>query len=356
MQDALAGRLRASGLPALRPRPDARGAALRHRAALELRGDPIPLGEGLGVGDLGLVSFSALDDRRRSPTAPARRRPAARVDRPQGQGEARPRPGRASTRTRGSPPTAAASSSTSSEDNNKGDLWIRDFARGTTTRFTFEPEREFAPVWSPDGKRIAYSACSDKALGPLLEGRRRDGRAGAPAGRTTRTSIATDWSRDGTTIVFSSRGETNWDLWAMRMTGDRKPSRSARRSSSELNGTLSPDGRFLAYQSNESGRNESTCRSSRRPGASGRSPPNGGREPSWRADGRELYYRAPDAQLDGRADRDGAAFATGTPQPLFLARFAPINARSLYRPRPTASASWYSPRRDARQCRRSPWC
>ena len=72
------------------------------------------------------------------------------------------------------------------EDNNKGDLWIRDFARGTTTRFTFEPELEFAPIWSPDGKRIAYSA-QHKA--GTSTGKTPPGRASrSPCWRTTRTS------------------------------------------------------------------------------------------------------------------------------------------------------------------------
>ena len=62
--------------------------------------------------------------------------------------------------------------------------------------------------------------------------------------------------------------------------------------------------------------------------------PDGGREPYWRADGRELYYRAPDAKLMAVPVEKGAAFTTGTPQPLFQARFSPIVSRGLYRPSP----------------------
>jgi hypothetical protein len=62
--------------------------------------------------------------------------------------------------------------------------------------------------------------------------------------------------------------------------------------------------------------------------------PDGGREPFWRADGRELYYRAPDARLMAVAVEKGDTFTAGTPQPLFRARFSPVNARGLYRPTP----------------------
>jgi Tol biopolymer transport system component len=218
------------------------------------------------------------------------------------------------------------------EDADKGDIWIRDFARGTTTRFTFEPEVEFGPIWSPDGRRIAYTVQKAKmqlywkdAAGTgepelLLE--------------NGEDKFVTDWSRDGTTLVFASRGEQNWDLWAMRLTGDRKPFPLRKTKFSELNGVLSPDGQFLAFHSNESGRPEVYVQEFPEARSKWQVSTSGGREPSWRADGRELYYRSPDARLMAVPVEKSATFTTGTPVPLFQARFAPIIARALYRPAP----------------------
>jgi len=299
-------------------------------SALELRGDPIPLGEGLGIGDLGLVSISA------SSTGALAYRPgqtAVRrlvwIDR---KGQEKPAFDQERQYADVWPsPDGNRLAFDLDEDNNKGDIWIRDFARGTTTRFTFEPEREFSPVWSPDAKRIAYSV-QGKSWNLYWKDAAGTGEPELLLD-SAEDKFATDWSHDGSTIVFSSRGETNWDLWAMHV-GDRKPFALRKTKFSELNGTLSPDGRFLAYQSNESGQTEVYVQEFPEARSKWQISPDGGREPLWRADGRELYYRSPDAHLMAVAIETGSAFAAGTPQPLFVARFSPINARSLYRPSP----------------------
>jgi len=296
-------------------------------SALELRGDPIPLSEGLGTGDLGLVSISA------STTGALAYRPgqAARgrlvwIDRKGQEAPALDQEGAYGDASFS--PDGSRLVFDVAEDNDKGDIWIRDFTRGTTTRFTFEPAVEFGPVWSPDGKRIAYTVQRKKmdlfwkdAAGTgepelLLE--------------SEEDKFITDWSSDGT-LVFASRGEQNWDLWAMRVTGDRKPFPLRKTQFVDINGSLSPDGRFLAFQSNESGRHEIYVQEFPEARSKWQVSTSGGREPSWRKDGRELYYRSPDARLMAVPVERSASFTTGTPQPLFQARFAPILARSLYR-------------------------
>ena len=132
----------------------------------------------------------------------------------------------------------------------------------------------------------------------------------------------TDWSRDGTTLVFSSRGESNWDLWAMRVTGDRKPFPLRKTKFSELNGTLSPDGRFLAFQSNESGQPEVYVQEFPEARSKWQISPSGGREPLVAGGRARALLPLPRRPPDGRADREGRAFASGTPQPLFQARFS----------------------------------
>jgi dipeptidyl aminopeptidase/acylaminoacyl peptidase len=147
--------------------------------------------------------------------------------------------------------------------------------------------------------------------------------------------FVTDWTKDGAYVVFSSRGaDTGWDLWALRMTGDRKPFPLRKTKFAELNATVSPDGRFLAYQSNESGRVEIYVQEFPEAKSKWQVSPDGGREPFWRADGRELYYRAPNAKLTAVPVEKAVVFTTGTPQPLFQARFASATARGLYRPSP----------------------
>jgi len=95
---------------------------------------------------------------------------------------------------------------------------------------------------------------------------------------------------------------------------------------------FSPDGRFLAYQSNESGRSEVYVQSFPGPGGKWQISTSGGREPQWRADGKELYYRAPDQRLMAVEIQAGSGFTAGVPQPLFLGRFDVAAVRNRYLP------------------------
>ncbi len=227
------------------------------------------------------------------------------------------------------------------EDNNKGDIWIRDFARGTTTRFTFEPEAEFAPVWSPDGKRIAYSVQRKRwdlywkdAAG-----------TGEPSccWRTTKTSTSTDWSRDGR--PRASRAAASDELGPL---GDARDGRPQALPAPEGRGSSSVNGSALA-------RRQASSRSSRTSRAGteiyvqefpeARSKwqvsPSGGREPSWRADGRELYYRAPDARLMAVPVEKGACLQRRERRSRCSRRASRRSTRAASIGRaPTASASW----------------
>ena len=299
--------------------------------ALELRGDPIPVSEGLGIANLGLVSISA------SATGALAYRPGLAVERRlvwlDRKGQESPAFGKDDQYADvwPSPDGNRVAFDVVGADG-QSDIWIRDLARGTTTRFTFEPEGEIAPVWSPDGRRIAYTL-QGKSWDLYWKDAAGTGEA-EPLLENADQKFVTDWSRDGSTIVFASRNDAGWDLWAMRLTGDRKPFPLRTTKFTEVYGTLSPDGRYLAYQSNESGRTEVYVQEFPEARSKWQISQDGGLAPAWRADGRELFYRTTDGRLMAVPIEKGASFAAGTPQLLFRARFSQVTARSLFRPSP----------------------
>jgi dipeptidyl aminopeptidase/acylaminoacyl peptidase len=299
----------------------------------ELRGEPIPLGEGLGLDNVGLASISVSTGgvlAFRPGQAPRRR--LLWMDR---NGKETPalEEEREYVNTWLSPDGRRLAFDLE-EAGGKQDIWIRDFDRRTTTRFTFEPEVEFDPVWSPDGRRIVYSI-QKKRWELYVKDASGSGEAEVLL-ESDEDKFVTDWTRDGAYAVFASRSaETTWDLWALPMTGDEKKPFPLRKTKfAEQGGTVSPDGRFLAYHSNESGRTEVYVQEFPEAKSKWQVSPDGGREPFWRADGREIYYRAPDAKLMAVPIEKAATFVAGTPAPLFQARFAPVISRGLYRPTP----------------------
>jgi Tol biopolymer transport system component/predicted Ser/Thr protein kinase len=210
----------------------------------------------------------------------------------------------------------------------KLDVWIRDLRRRVSSRFTFDSEDAFAPFWSPDGKKIVYTVGNDLFV-KTSEGLGEE----KPLLKSDELKFVTDWSRDEKYIAFSSQGkDTGWDLWILPTGGDGKAAPFLRTPFAELRGVFSPDGRFLAYQSNESGRSEIYVQSFPGPGGKWQISTAGGIEPHWRGDGKELYYRAPDQKLMAVDLEGGAVLTAGTPRPLFSERFDSTAARDHYVP------------------------
>ncbi len=212
----------------------------------------------------------------------------------------------------------------------KFDVWIRDLARNVNSRFTFGGANNGNPIWSPDGSTIVFRSDRNGTF-DLFEKPASGQGEEKILFKSDEVKFATDWSRNGRYIAFSSQGaKTGWDSWALPTFGDRKPFPIVASPFAELNPVFSPDVRFVAYQSNESGSQEIYVQSF--PVASGKwqISSTGGSDPSWRADGKELFYRSADQKLMAVEIQAGETFKAGIPRPLFAARVRTGAARNKY--------------------------
>jgi serine/threonine protein kinase/Tol biopolymer transport system component len=200
-------------------------------------------------------------------------------------------------------------------DTGENDIWVLDLARGVRTRVTFGPVANVMPVWSPDGKWIAYYSLR-KGQFTLF----RKPADGSGAEETLLTDdqvplVPTDWSRDGKTLLYF-RGAVGSprEIWGLPLQGERKPFMVLPRGT---NARLSPDGHWLAYTSGESGAVEVYVVAFGGGQGKWQVSPNGGAVPHWSGDGKELYY------FDGTfsvlavpVKEAGGALQFGTPQPI----------------------------------------
>jgi eukaryotic-like serine/threonine-protein kinase len=200
-------------------------------------------------------------------------------------------------------------------------IWLLDTTRGTETRATFGKIYESTPVWSPDGAAFAFA--SAELAPPNLYLKRLDttGPAQHLFGNPAQTLFPQSWSPDGRLMVFSSTDpKTEADIWLLELSGDPKPAPLVQTRFDEAYARISPNGRWMAYTSNEAGREDVYV--VRFPDAVGKLSvsPGGGGFPVWRRDSRELFYRAPDGNLMAVPVGPGVAFTPGVPVPLFQPR------------------------------------
>jgi Tol biopolymer transport system component len=200
------------------------------------------------------------------------------------------------------------------------DIWLMDLVRGGMTRFTFDVAIDTFPVWSPDGMRIAFGSNRKGATNLYVKPSSGAG-AEQPLLETPNAKGPVDWSKDGRFLLYvEADAKSGLDLWALPVTGsDRKPIAVAKTAFAERNGQFSPNGRWVAYETtSESGQFQIVVQSFPEPTGKWQVSTGGGTQARWRADGKELYFIAPDGNLMAASITvEGSAFAAGTPVALF---------------------------------------
>jgi eukaryotic-like serine/threonine-protein kinase len=207
-------------------------------------------------------------------------------------------------------------------------VWVHDLSRGVTTRLTFEG-RNARAIWTPDGTRITYT--SAMAGSENLFWRPSDG--SGPAERLAASALTQApgaWTPDGKTLLFMvTDPTTGFDIWTLSSQGDRQPHPFLQTPFNEQYPDFSPDGRWLAYVSNQSGRAEVYVQPYPGPGARQQISVDGGTAPAWSRDGRELFYMTAPS-VGGQAAQTTMmvvpvqlkpTFTAGTPRVLFQGRY-----------------------------------
>jgi len=307
---------------------------------LQLRGEPVPLAEHVGtVGSGGYFSVSPTGvlAYRSGTTATTGTFQSSWFDR-QGKltgAAGEPSPDRGMRLS----PDAMRAAGRDAGVQGRGDIWMLELARSVRTRLTFRQNNGSFPVWSPDGNSIVFSS-GDTPLDTIYQ------KAASGAGQESELlkkpgepKFPTSWSRDGRFLLYFTvlAPQTGSDLWVLSLAGDRKPVLLLGTKFNEGYGSFSPDGRWVAYASDESGRPEIYVRPFISSGSSGPSLGDGKWQvskdgavlaqnmgpPRWRNDGKEIVFAGPNnAVMAVEVNGSGPAFQLGTPKPLFT---APLN-------------------------------
>ncbi len=200
-----------------------------------------------------------------------------------------------------------------------GDVWLFELGRGTLSRFTLEWE-SYNPIWMPDSTRVTY--VHSEGLTNSLILKPADGSGPAEELVASEHLLSpTSWSPDGTLLAYTQIDPTTRaDIWLLPLEGQRKPRAFLKTHFHEFDAVFSPDGKWLAYASDETGRNDVYVRPRTGPGGKLKISTEGGMEPQWSSSGREIFYRNGDKMMTVEV-QTGAAFNMGKPRVLFEGRF-----------------------------------
>lgn len=209
---------------------------------------------------------------------------------------------------------------------NNSDIWVYDIRLGTLTRLTFD-EHSFAPVWSPDGRKIIFASTRQTGPGMLLKTADGSGAEEFLASGKTLIEIPTSWSPDGKFLAYWTVGtDTGRDIWILPLTGERKPTPFLQTKFNEQQAAFSPDGRWLAYTSDESGRFEVYVQPFPGPAGKWQISTDGGDMPVWARNGRELFFESA-GKLMSVGVTTQASFSASAPR--FVAHMPPVLSTRL---------------------------
>jgi Tol biopolymer transport system component len=287
---------------------------------LEVTGQPFPVADGLFMSaNTGMAAYSiSVDGHLVYAAGPEERgtRVPVWVDR-NGRKSAVPVPPRSYLHPRLSPDGRELAIEVEGASH---DIFSYDFARGTLTKMSFDGASHW-PSWTPDGRRLTFRSWK---TGTMTMWWMPADRSGPPELLTKVGSMQSpeSWSPDGRTLAFTQMDnpESGSDIYVLSLDGDRTPHELVRTRFSEGSPKFSPDGRWLAYSSNESGLPEVYAMAYPGPGPKIQLSTNGGTDPIWRRDGRELYYRNGD-QMMAIDVVNGRSLTASKPRVLWTAHY-----------------------------------
>ena len=212
------------------------------------------------------------------------------------------------------------------------DVWVSDLERQITSRFTTQPPLNNVPIWSPDGRMIAFATTRNGALDIY---QREVGSTGDDQALLKLAAppivFPSDWSRDGRYLMYyRSDDKTQLDTWVLPLTGDRTPRKVLGSNFNESQGQFAPSGKWFAYVSDESSQPQVYVQAFPAPAQRVQVSTTGGTQPRWGPDGRELFYLAPDGKLMTVSVRADDTFNADAPRPLFATQLDTRSLRQTY--------------------------
>jgi serine/threonine protein kinase/Tol biopolymer transport system component len=200
------------------------------------------------------------------------------------------------------------------------DIWLFDLSLGIPSRLTTDPANDSNPLWSPDGSRIVFSS-SREGVSSLYQKIASGGGNEEVLLKSSEAKVPDDWASDGQFIVYQTLNQkTRWDLWVLPMSGEPQPFPFLQAEFNEQQAQFSPDGKWIAYTSDESGAPEIYAQPFPASGGRWRVSTGGGCQPRWRRDGKELFYIALDGKLMAVDVKLGATLEARVPKTLFGTR------------------------------------
>jgi serine/threonine-protein kinase len=305
---------------------------------LERTGDPVTVLEGILMEPGGAAHFTFSDDGSLAYIPGGVLVPERKLVWVNRQGEVEPLPAESREYMSPSLSFSGRQVAVTIREGSNYDIWISDVARGSLTRLTSHPGEDVASIWTPDGKQVTFASdVMGEGGGPALWWKPADGsgpQESLAEGEQVH-GMPTSWSPDGQTLAFRlyTAGRSN-DIWMLPRENEQEPWTFLDTEFDENGAMFSPDGRWLAYMSNETGRDEIYVQPVGTSGSGGKLlvSVGGGAEPLWARNGRELFYRNGNKMMAVAIETE-PELSVGTPKLLFEGRFlgtGPVHLRRQY--------------------------